>query len=80
MNYITRYATINKYNSVLNRIKATKWDGKDHIEEIYTIFRIPPESTEKGKYSRIYIKKWFMQTVFALFNIIKCLFSLDIQR
>ncbi len=78
MDYITRYATRNKYNPVLDRIKATKWDGKDRIEEIYTIFRIPPESTEEGKYSRIYIKKWLMQTGCALFNVIKCPFSLDI--
>ncbi|MDE6425474.1 MAG: toprim domain-containing protein [Ruminococcus sp.] len=78
LDYITRYATRNKYNPVLDLIKATKWDGKDRIEEIYTIFRIPPESTEEGKYSRIYIKKWLMQTGCALFNVIKCPFSLDI--
>ena len=78
MDYITRYATRNKYNPVLNLIEATKWDGKDRIEEIYTIFRIPPENTEEGKYSRIYIKKWLMQTCCALFNVIKCPFSLDI--
>lgn len=78
MDYITRYATRNKYNPVLDQIKTTKWDGKDRIEEIYTIFRIPPENTEEGKYSRIYIKKWLMQTVCALFNVIECPFSLDI--
>ncbi len=78
MDYITRYATRNKYNPVLELIESTKWDGKDHIEEIYTIFRIPSENTEEGKYSRIYIKKWLMQTCCALFNVIKCPFSLDI--
>ena len=76
--YITQYATRNKYNPILDKIKATKWDGKDRIEEIYSIFRIPPENTEEGKYSRIYIKKWLMQTVCALFNVIECPFSLDI--
>lgn len=78
IDYITRYATRNKYNPVLDLIKATKWDGKDRIEEIYTIFRIPPADTEEGKYSRIYIKKWLMQTGCALFNVIECPFSLDI--
>ena len=78
MDYITRYATRNKYNPILNKIKATKWDGKDRIEEIYTIFKIPSESTEEGKYSRIYIKKWLMQACCGLFNVIKCPFSLDI--
>ncbi len=78
IDYITRYATRHKFNPVLNAIKAVKWDGKDRIEEIYTIFRIPPENTEEGKYSRIYIKKWLMQTCCALFNVIECPFSLDI--
>lgn len=76
--YITQYATRHKFNPVLSAIQSVKWDGKDRIEEIYTIFRIPPESTEEGKYSRIYIKKWLMQTCCALFNIIECPFSLDI--
>ena len=78
IDYITRYATRNKFNPVLNAIQSIKWDGKDRIEEIYNIFRIPPENTEEGKYSRIYIKKWLMQTVCALFNVIECPFSLDI--
>jgi len=78
IDYITRYATRHKYNPVLSAIQSVKWDGKDRIEEIYTIFRIPPANTEEGKYSRIYIKKWLMQTACALFNIIECPFSLDI--
>ena len=76
--YITQYATRQKFNPVLSAIQSVKWDGKDRIEEIYAIFRIPPESTEEGKYSRIYIKKWLMQTCCALFNIIESPFSLDI--
>ncbi|MDE5619975.1 MAG: toprim domain-containing protein [Ruminococcus sp.] len=78
IDYITRYATRHKFNPVLNAIKSVKWDGKDRIEEIYTIFRIPSASTEEGKYSRIYIRKWLMQTCCALFNVIECPFSLDI--
>ncbi|MDE7137219.1 MAG: hypothetical protein K2O29_01990 [Ruminococcus sp.] len=78
IDYITRYATRNRYNPVLSAIQAVKWDGKDRIEEIYTIFKIPSVSTEEGKYSRIYIKKWLMQTGCSLFNVIECPFSLDI--
>ncbi len=78
IDYITRYATRHKFNPVLNAIQSVKWDGVDRIEEIYTIFRIPPASTEEGRYSRIYIRKWLMQTACALFNVIECPFSLDI--
>lgn len=77
IDYITRYATRHKYNPVLNAIKSVKWDGKDRINEIYDIFKIPAD-TEEGKYSRIFIQKWLMQCVCGLFNNIDNPYSLDI--
>ncbi|MDE6502248.1 MAG: hypothetical protein K2L10_09205, partial [Ruminococcus sp.] len=77
IDYITRYATRHKYNPVLNAIKAVKWDGKDHVTQIYDIFRIPTD-TEEGIYSRIFIFKWLKQCVCGLFNDIENPFSLDI--
>lgn len=77
IDYITRYATRNKYNPILNAIKSVKWDGKDRINEIYDIFKIPAD-TEEGKYSRIFIQKWLMQCICGLFNNIENPFSLDI--
>ena len=75
--YITQYATRNKYNPVLSAIQSVKWDGKDRVSEIYDIFKIPAD-TEEGKYSRIFIQKWLMQCVCGLFNNIENPFSLDI--
>lgn len=77
IDYITHYATLHKYNPILNLIQATKWDGKDRIAEIYEIFRIPAD-TEDGIYSRIFIQKWLMQCVCGLFNNIDNPYSLDI--
>lgn len=77
MDYITRYATRHKYNPILELIKATKWDGIDRIERIYTIFKIPAD-TEEGRFSRKLIKKWLMQSTCALYNSIEKPFSLDI--
>ncbi|MDE6036370.1 MAG: hypothetical protein K2G36_10760 [Ruminococcus sp.] len=77
MDYITRYATRHKYNPVLNAIKAVKWDEKDHVTQIYDIFKIPTD-TEEGIYSRIFIFKWLKQCVCGLFNDIDNPFSLDI--
>lgn len=74
MNYITLYATRNRYNPVLNMIKAEKWDGKDRVTEIYNIFRIPANDT----LSRTLIYKWLMQGICGLFNNIENPFSLDI--
>ena len=74
MNYITLYATRNRYNPVLDMIKAEKWDGKDRVTEIYNIFRIPADDT----LSRTLIYKWLMQSVCGLFNNIENPFSLDI--
>ena len=74
MNYITLYATRNRYNPVLDMIKAEKWDGKDRVTEIYNIFRIPADDT----LSRVLIYKWLMQGICGLFNNIENPFSLDI--
>lgn len=74
MNYITLYATRNRYNPVLDMIRAEKWDGKDRVTEIYNIFRIPADDT----LSRVLIYKWLMQGICGLFNNIENPFSLDI--
>ena len=72
MNYITLYATRNRYNPVLDMIKAEKWDGKDRVTEIYNIFRIPTDDT----LSCALIYKWLMQCVCGLFNNIETPFPL----
>ncbi len=77
INYITRYATRNKFNPVLSAIQSVKWDGVDRVGKIYEIFRIPAD-TEEGIYSRIFIFKWLKQCVCALFNDIENPYSLDI--
>jgi 5S rRNA maturation endonuclease (ribonuclease M5) len=74
MNYITLHATRNRYNPVLDMIKAEKWDGKDRVTDIYNIFRIPADDT----LSRTLIYKWLIQSVCGLFNNIENPFSLDI--
>ena len=55
-------------------ITSAKWDGKDHIEEIYNIFGIGKED----RLSREIIKKWLMQAVCGLLNDSKHPFSLDL--
>lgn len=77
IDYITHYATLHKYNPVLNAIRSVKWDGKDRVGQIYEIFRIPID-TEDGLYSRIFILKWLKQCVCGLFNTIDNPYSLDI--
>ncbi len=77
MNYITLYATRNRYNPVLSAIQSIKWDGLDRVGQIYDIFKIPAD-TEEGIYSRIFIFKWLKQCVCGLFNDIDNPFSLDI--
>ena len=67
-------AADNKVNPILDMITSAKWDGKDHIEEIYNIFGIGKED----RLSREIIKKWLMQAVCGLFNDSKPPFSLDL--
>ena len=75
--YITRYATRNRYNPVLSAIQSVKWDGVDRVKQIYDIFKIPA-NTEEGRYSRTFILKWLKQCVCGLYNNIDNPFSLDI--
>lgn len=76
IDYITRYATRHSYNPILELIAPVVWDGKDRLEEIYTIFKITSDS-EDDCYSRIFIKKALMQCICGLFNDIKNPYSLD---
>ena len=73
-NYITLYATRNRYNPILDMIKVEKWDGKDRVAKMYNTFRIPANDI----LSRVLIYKWLMQGVCGLFNNIENPFSLDI--
>lgn len=65
--YITVLASRRIYNPVLDLITHTEWDGIDRVNQIYNILKIPCD-TEEGCYSRVYIQKWLMQCVCALFN------------
>ena len=77
VDYITHYATLHKYNPILNAIKAVKWDGKDRVGQIYDIFKISMDTMD-DYYSRAFILKWLKQCVCGLFNDIDKPFSLDI--
>lgn len=54
----------NVQNPLLDRIKATKWDGKDRLQELFSILQID----ESDRLSRIFIYKWLMQAVAMLHN------------
>lgn len=77
VDYITLYATRHTYNPILDLIKATKWDGKDRVSQVYDIFKISTD-TKEGIYSRKYILKAFKQCICGLFNNFDNPFSLDI--
>ncbi|MDE6005601.1 MAG: hypothetical protein K2G88_09475 [Oscillospiraceae bacterium] len=76
IDYITRYATRHSFNPVLELIQPVVWDGKDRLEEIYTMFKIPSD-TEDGYFSRVFIKKCLMQCLCGLYNDIRKPFPLD---
>lgn len=62
--YISAVSAENAINPVFDRIKMTKWDGIDRIQQIYNIFGIEANDT----LSRLLIKKWLMQAVALLQN------------
>lgn len=71
---LTVIATRNKVNPIRTMIEETVWDGKDRLEEIYTMFGIDKEDTM----SRTLFRKWGMQAIAGLYNQYTNPFSLDI--
>ena len=76
-NYIIRHATRNRYNPILDLIKATKWDGVDRVNQIYDIFKIPAD-TEDGIFYRMCWLKWLKQSICGLYNSMDRPYSLDL--
>lgn len=76
--YIVQHATRNRYNPVIDLIKSVKWDGKNHLEELYKLLGLEDSSDEDILYSRIFVQKWLMQCICGLYNTIDNPFSLDL--
>lgn len=52
----------NVQNPLLDRIKSTRWDGIDRLQELFSILQI------EDRLSQIFIYKWLMQAVAMLHN------------
>lgn len=63
-----------EYNPILDAIKGTKWDNKDHLAELFELMHIP----EEDRLSRTLMKKWLMQCYCGLYNNIENPFALDL--
>ncbi|MDE5767758.1 MAG: hypothetical protein K2H82_00015, partial [Oscillospiraceae bacterium] len=72
--FLNIIATRNKVNPIRTMIENTAWDGKDRLEEIYTMFGIDETDTM----SRTLFRKWSMQAIAGLYNKYESPFSLDI--
>lgn len=72
--FLNIIATRNKINPIRTMIENTAWDGKDRLEEIYTMFGIEKTDTM----SQTLFRKWSMQAIAGLYNEYESPFSLDI--
>ena len=61
---INLIASNNTYNPVLEYLKGFEWDKKDHLQELYSVMKLP----EDDNLSRILIKKWLCQCIALLHN------------
>lgn len=71
---VIAFSKANEYNPVLEAISATKWDGRDHLEELYNLMQLEPADN----LSRLLLKKWLMQAYCGLHNTLEEPFSLDL--
>lgn len=61
---INLIASNNTYNPVLEYLNGFEWDKKDHLQELYSVMKLP----EDDNLSRILIKKWLCQCISLLNN------------
>lgn len=61
-----------KYNPILDIIKRTSWDGKDRLEQLYSMLHITKDI------EKIFIKKWLLQCIAALLQDEDRPFALDL--
>lgn len=67
--YYYKYAMEHKYNSFLQMIESSKWDGVDRLENFYATIRVKPEYEELKK---IYVLTWLKQLIYtSCFSSIK---------
>ena len=71
---IIAFSKANEYNPVIETIRGTKWDGRDHLEELYALMNLDPADT----LSRALLKRWLMQAYCGLHNSLDEPFPLDI--
>ena len=60
------------FNPVLDLLKATKWDGKDRLPELYSLMGI-----EYDTLSQTLVRKWLLQSVALLYNTMQEPFTCD---
>lgn len=61
---INLIASNNTYNPVLDYLNSFEWDGKDHLQKLYKVMKLP----EDDILSRSLIKKWLCQCIALLNN------------
>lgn len=63
----------NQYNPVLDLLRATPWDKRDRLPQVYSLLGIEEEDT----LSKALIYKWLLQCVALLFNTAEDPFGAD---
>ena len=62
--YLLVIATRNRFNPVLDILQSVKWDGKDHLQDVYNSLCI----ADNDILSKTLILKWFWQGLALLHN------------
>jgi len=65
--YVGLIAEVNSYNPVLDHMQDVKWDGSDWLTSLYCLMGLDDDSGE-NELSRIFVRKWLMQSWALLHN------------
>ena len=65
--FINLIANKNEFNPVRDLIQGATWDGKNHLETVYTVLNIGKDDS----LSRTFMRKWLMQAYCLQFNTLE---------
>ncbi len=66
--YAHKVALENKFNPVKDAIEATKWDGKDRINELFQTLKTGPIEQEDAVAYEMYLRRWLIGVAAKLYS------------
>lgn len=68
--HISAIADRNRYSPVCEYLQECRknWDGKDHINELFSLFELDEDTQKDDEFSKLLLRRWLLSCVVLPFN------------